>query len=137
MTTTQRPRKSHAPTNRAIRNEREYAGAIGEIEELLDRNPKLGTASHDRLELLSILAEAWERDRDTEFGDSSPQELVEFMAEQKQIARGELADMMGGRSRLSDFLSGKRRLSITQLETLSTTLGIPAGLLLESTLPRS
>ena len=41
-----------------------------------------------------------------------------------------LADMMGGRSRVSDFFSGKRALSKGQIEALRGRLGIPADLLL-------
>jgi len=58
------------------------------------------------------------------------QQAVEFMLEQKGRSRAELAELMGGRSRVSDFFSGKRRLSTAQIKSLSNLLGIPADLLL-------
>lgn len=62
--------------------------------------------------------------------DATPQEVVEFMADQRGLGRGELADLMGGRSRLSDFLKGKRALSRGQTAALRNALGIPADLLM-------
>jgi antitoxin component HigA of HigAB toxin-antitoxin module len=41
-----------------------------------------------------------------------------------------LADIMGGRSRVSDFFNGKRGLSTGQVKALRNLLGIPADLLL-------
>jgi HTH-type transcriptional regulator/antitoxin HigA len=46
------------------------------------------------------------------------------------MTRTELAEVMGGRSRVSDFFSGKRELSKRQIEALRDKLGIPADLLL-------
>lgn len=57
-------------------------------------------------------------------------DLVQFMAEQKGMSRAELAEIVGGRSRLSDFMSGKRELSKGQIQALRDKLGIPADLLL-------
>jgi HTH-type transcriptional regulator/antitoxin HigA len=52
------------------------------------------------------------------------------MAEQKGLTRGELAELLGGRSRLSEFLRGERSLSKGQIESLRQHLDIPADLLL-------
>jgi HTH-type transcriptional regulator/antitoxin HigA len=123
-------RRTAAPTNRAIRTEKEYTAAIAEVEALLDADPKKGSADYDRLELLSILVEAYEDEHDEEIEPASPQAIVEAMAEQKGITRTQLAELMGGRSRLSDFLNKKRGLSINQVARLRETLGIPADLLI-------
>jgi HTH-type transcriptional regulator/antitoxin HigA len=52
------------------------------------------------------------------------------MAEQKGVSPGELAELLGGRSRLSDFLNGVRDLSKGQIIKLRDRLGIPADLLI-------
>jgi len=122
--------KAGGPVDRPIRRETEYNAAIAEIERLLDADPKKGTSAFDRLELLTILVEAYEEEHDEEFKPASPQEMVEFMAEQKGIGRTELAELMGGRSRLSDFLNKHRKLSINQISKLRKALGIPADLLI-------
>lgn len=62
--------------------------------------------------------------------DVTPQEAVAFMLDQKGMTRAELADIMGGRSRVSDFFNGKRGLSTGQVKALRNLLGIPADLLL-------
>ena len=46
------------------------------------------------------------------------------------MTRGELAQIMGGRSRVSDFFKGVRQLSTTQMKALRNRLGVPADLLL-------
>ena len=45
-----------------LRTRREQAAAIAEIDPLLDVDPKRGSAAHDRLEFLSVLAEAYENE---------------------------------------------------------------------------
>lgn len=118
-------------TPRLLRNEAEYDAAIQEIERLLDLDPPVGSDDYERLEFLSVLAEAYEEER-YPFDRSSvtPQDAVDFMLEQKGITRAELAPHMGGRSRVSEFFTGRRPLSRKQIETLRDLLGIPADLLL-------
>jgi HTH-type transcriptional regulator/antitoxin HigA len=60
----------------------------------------------------------------------TPQDVVDFMLDQKGMSRADLAEVMGGRSRVSEFFSGKRELSRGQIEALRDKLGIPADLLL-------
>lgn len=131
-TTAGRPRNNGIgnPIERAIRTEGEHNSALREIETILELNPRKGSAEYDRLELLSILVAAYEDETIEPFPAATPQELVEFMAEQKGIDRTALAVLFGGRSRLSDFLNEKRQLSLGQVARLKGALGIPADLLL-------
>jgi HTH-type transcriptional regulator/antitoxin HigA len=117
------------PVQHAIRTEKEHNAALEEIEGLLDRSPRKGSEEYDRLELLSILVDAYEDENVDNLPAATPQELVEFMAEQKGIDRTALAELFGGRSRLSDFLNEKRDLSLGQIGRLKRALGIPADLL--------
>jgi HTH-type transcriptional regulator/antitoxin HigA len=112
-----------------LRDEAEYDAAVREIEELLDEDPAPGSEDCDRLEFLSVLVEAYE-DRIEPLGEVSPQDAVEFMLEQRGLARAELTEVMGGRSRVSEFFAGKRDLSKAQIEALHRTLGIPVDVLL-------
>ena len=52
------------------------------------------------------------------------------MLEQKGLSRTDLAEWLGGRSRVSEFYNGKRSLSIRQIRRLTENLGIPADLLI-------
>jgi HTH-type transcriptional regulator / antitoxin HigA len=118
-------------TPHILRTEAEYEDAVAEVDRLLRVDPQYGSKDYDRLELLGVLiSEYEERHNPMDDSDLTPQQIVEFMAEQKGLTRGELADVMGGRSRLSDFLRGERNLSKGQIEALREHLGIPADLLL-------
>ena len=118
-------------TPHVLRTKAEYADAVAEVDRLLDLDPQAGSDEYDRLELLGLLiADYDERHNPIDDSDLTPQQVVEFMAEQKGISRGELAALMGGRSRLSEFLHGERELSKRQIEALREHLKIPADLLL-------
>lgn len=119
------------PTPHVLRTPDEYDTVVAEIDRLLDLDPAPFSADSDRLELLSVLVEDYEVRHDPiDDSDLTPVDLVQFMAEQKGMSRAELAEIVGGRSRLSDFMSGKRELSKGQIQALRDKLGIPADLLL-------
>ncbi|HUG40692.1 MAG TPA: helix-turn-helix domain-containing protein [Longimicrobiales bacterium] len=113
-----------------LRDEAEYDKAVEEIDWLLDADPPKGSAEYERLEFLSVLVEEYEERHFPMGEDVSPQEAVDFMLEQKGLERSDLAEWLGGRSRVSEFFSGKRPLSKSQIEALREHLGISADLLL-------
>jgi HTH-type transcriptional regulator / antitoxin HigA len=115
-----------------LRNEMEYNTAIKELDDLLDADPSPMSEAYERLEFLSVLVQAYE-DVHYSFDDRvEPTEVVDFMLEQKGLSRSDLAQWMGGKSRISEFFNGTRRLSMRQIEKLRTHLGIPADLLIRS-----
>jgi len=114
---------------RPLRSTREYQAAVAEIDRLLATEPKRGTRAFDRLELLSILVEAYEEVRYPIEG-GTPQSMVVFVMEQKGVTRRQLAEWLGGSSRVSEFFRGRRPLSLRQIQILRTRLGIPADLLI-------
>ena len=119
------------PTPHVLRTQEEYDAAVAEIDRLLDLDPRPSTEGYDRLELLSLLVEDYDsRNHPIDDSDLTPRDAVEFMLDQKGMTRADLADIMGGRSRVSEFFSGKRELSKTQIEALRDKLGISADLLL-------
>jgi len=122
---------TRARVTRVLRTEADYDAAVEELNRLLEGNPRKGTTAFDRLELLSVLIEAFD-DEHYRMGDkSTPQDVVEFMLQQKGMSHGDLADMLGGRSRVSEFFRRKRRLSIEQIKTLRDKLDISADLLID------
>jgi HTH-type transcriptional regulator/antitoxin HigA len=114
-----------------LRNAREYEAAVAEIDRLLDADPRPGTEWHDRLEFLSVLVEAYETDHVSFEATGTPQSVVAFMLEQRELTRADLAGVMGGRARVSEFFGGKRPLSMSQVKKLRDLLHIPADLLIE------
>lgn len=118
------------PSPRVLRNEADYDGAVAEIDRLLDLDPQPSTPEYDRLELLSVLVEDYEaRHHPIDDSNLTPQDVVDFVLQQRGMARADLAPLMGGRSRVSDFFNGKRALSKGQIEALREHLRIPADLL--------
>jgi HTH-type transcriptional regulator/antitoxin HigA len=114
-----------------LRTEEEYQEAVRMIDALLERDPEAGTEDHDLLEFLSVLVEAYEAEHyPDEMFASTPQDVIDFMLGQKGMQRGDLAEIMGGKSRVSEFFAGKRELSRAQIRALRDLLGIPADLLL-------
>lgn len=92
--------------------------------------PPPGSAEYDELELLSVLIEAFEEEEGPDWGDASPQEIVEEMAQVHGVTRRELVELLGGRSRLSDFLKGVREMSKGQALAHRERLHIPLDLLI-------
>lgn len=119
------------PTPHVLRTKDEFEAAVAEIDRLLDVDPPAFSKDADRLEMLSLLVEDYERRHNPiDDSDLTPQDVVDFVLSQKGMTRADLASLMGGRSRVSDFFNGKRELSKSQIEALRAQLGIPADLLL-------
>lgn len=114
-----------------LRNEEEYDIAVAEIDALLDGDPQPRSEEYERLEFLSVLVEAYEDAHLPAYEAATPQEVVDFMLEQKGFSRDDLAQWLGSRSRTAEFFNGIRPLSIRQIGTLRAHLGIPADLLMD------
>jgi len=114
-----------------LRNDEEYDAAVAEMDALLDRHPPEGSPEHDRLELLSVLVEAYDEEHHAMGATATPQAVVEFLLEQQGMTRANLASVLGGRSRVSEFFAGKRPLSLSQIKKLRRLLNVPADLLLD------
>ena len=114
-----------------LRNEEEYDIAVAEIDTLLDTDPQLGSEAYERLEFLSVLVHAYEDMHLQVYEQSTPQEVVDFMLEQKRLCRDDLAKWLGSSGQTAEFFEGTRPLSIRQIGALRAHLGIPADLLIE------
>lgn len=112
---------------RPIRTEREHAAALREIEQLWEARP--GTAAHDRLEVLSILVEAYEDEKQA-IEPPDPIAAIKFRLDQLGLDRSALESSIGSRGRVSEILAGKRRLTLAMIRRLHRDLGIPAEALL-------
>lgn len=119
---------------RLLSTPEEYAVALAEIDALLDGSPEPGSPEEDRLEYLSVLVAAFDERHHrvalVAWRAMTPQEVVKVAAEERQAGPARLAEMLGGRSRVSEFYRGVRRLSLTQVQILRDELGIPADMLI-------
>ena len=113
---------------RPIKTEADYQAVLAEIDTLLDV-PE-GSSEEDRLEVLSLLVEAWE-DQHYPIDSPDPIEAIKFQMEQQGLTRKDLEPYIGQRQRVSDVLNGKRPLSLTMIRKLHQGLGIPAEVLIQ------
>jgi HTH-type transcriptional regulator/antitoxin HigA len=107
----------------------EYKTALHEAEELVALDPGAGTPEADRLELLTVLVEDFER-RHFDFPTPDPIEAIEFRMAEQGLRQKDLAPLLGSRSRVSEVLARKRPLTVQMIRALTTGLGIPADVLL-------
>jgi HTH-type transcriptional regulator / antitoxin HigA len=124
-------------TPHLLRDAAEYDAAHAEVLALLDASPAPGTPEHDRLEFLTVLMEAYDREhvRFGENDDVTPQDVVAFMLEQHGMTRRDLEPLLGGKGRVSEFLGGVRPLSMRQVKALRDAFHIPADLLIPHDAP--
>lgn len=112
---------------RPIRNQTDYHSTLGEIETLMTAEP--GTDEGDRLEVLTTLVEAWERQH---YPIDPPDAVaaIEFVMEQRGLNVKDLEPMIGRSNRVYEVLNRKRPLTLAMIRRLHTMLGIPAESLL-------
>jgi HTH-type transcriptional regulator/antitoxin HigA len=114
---------------RIIKTEDEYEAALAEIATLIGNDPPVGTPEADRLELLALLAKAYE---DVHYPLEFPTviEAVRFRMDQEGLRQRDLVAIIGSKGSVSDLLSGKRAVSFSMAKTLHKKLGIPAEIFL-------
>jgi HTH-type transcriptional regulator/antitoxin HigA len=114
-----------------IRTEAEYEAALAEIEPLFDlpEEPLPGTPEGDRLELLALLIEDWER-KHYPVDPPDPVEAIKFRMEQQGLTVADMRPCIGPPNRVYEVLSKKRGLSLNMIRRLHDGLGIPAEALI-------
>lgn len=113
---------------RPIRDDEGYENALAEIERLFDAQP--GTPQGDRLEVLSILVEAYE-DQHYPVPLPDPIEAIQYHLESRGLSRRDLEPYIGTRARVSEILNRRRPLTLRMIQKLEAGLGIPAEVLIQ------
>ncbi|MGH7283684.1 MAG: helix-turn-helix domain-containing protein, partial [Polyangiaceae bacterium] len=110
-----------------IHTEADHEKALREIERLW--NAKRGSVEHDKLEVLSTLVDAYEREH-VPILPPDPISAIVFRMEQQGLKRNDLLSYFGTRARVSEVLARKRTLTLAMIRALHAGLGIPADVLL-------
>ncbi len=111
-----------------IKTDEDYQTALAEIDCLFDASPN--TPEADRLEVLMILVQAYEREHfDTSLPD--PIEAIEYYVESRGLSRLDLEPCIGSRARVSEILNRRRPLTLRMIRNLEAGLGIPAEILIQ------
>ncbi len=107
---------------RAIHTEGEYRRCIARVEELMHRE-KRSAAENRFLELLSILAERYESERDP-IGAPHPLDALKELMAANEMSQSALAKLFGSSGIASEVLAGKRSLSKTHIKKLSAAFNV-------------
>ena len=113
---------------RPINTEADHDAALAEIEALLGSEP--GTAECDRLQVLSILVEAYEDER-YPIPPPDPIEAIKYHMESRGLTRQDLLPYIGTRARVSEILNRRRPLTLKMIRALEAGLGIAAEILIQ------
>jgi HTH-type transcriptional regulator / antitoxin HigA len=114
---------------KVINTEEEYRSALAAVTELVLQDPEPGTTEADRLELLTLLVQDYER-RIATIDLPDPIDAILFRMEQQNLKQKDLITIIGSKSKVSEILSRKRPLTLPMIRALNEELAIPATVLL-------
>jgi len=114
---------------KVIRTKEQYEAYLGAVQALMANGLSLNTADSDRLELLTVLLEAYEN---TKYPVESPDPIdaILFRMHEKGLKQADLVPYFGTSSRVSEVLRRKRPLTVQMIRALSIGLGLSAETLI-------
>jgi HTH-type transcriptional regulator/antitoxin HigA len=116
-------------TVRPLHSEEDYDAALAAIRPYFDNEPDAGTAEADHYDLLAMVIEKYEDER-YPIPQADPVAAVQVIMEANNYTRAELAEIIGGPSRVSEFFNRRRDLSLPQIRRLRDEWKIPADALI-------
>ncbi len=114
-------------TLRPIRTKREHQAALKEIEALWEAPS--GSPEADRLEVLTLLVEAYER-KQYPIEAPDPIDFLLFVMEAREMTRKDLEPYIGSRARVAEVLNRVRPLTLEMIRRLASGLKLPADVLI-------
>jgi len=111
---------------RPIRTKREHQAALKEAESLW--HAPEGSPAADRLEVLVMLIEVYEREHDP-IESPDPISFLLHIMEARELSRKDLERFIGSRARVAEVLNRVRPLTLEMIRQLSAGLKIPADVL--------
>jgi HTH-type transcriptional regulator/antitoxin HigA len=114
---------------RAIKTEEQYLSYLSQIEQLIGSGNELKRDDLDRLEVISILVEAYES-KAFPIEPLDPIEAIIFRMQEKGLKQADLIPYFGTSSRVSEVLARKRPLTVQMIRALSVGLGISSDTLI-------
>ena len=112
---------------RPIRTRREYKATLSLIDRLFDAKPD--TDEGRLVEILAVLVERYE-EKHFPIEAPTPIEAIKFRMEQLGWTNTQLAQVLGGRNRVSEIFNHKRDLSLHMIRALYKEMGVPPESLL-------
>ena len=107
---------------KVIKTEDDYQQALKRLEIIFEA--PIDSPEGDEAEILTILIEKYE-DEHYPIEPPDPIEAIKFRMEQMGMNKGDLAKVIGYKSRVSEILSRKRKLTLQMIRKLHDNLKIP------------
>jgi HTH-type transcriptional regulator / antitoxin HigA len=119
---------------KVIRTQEQYQDYLQEVQVLISKVPEIGSKSAERLELLTVLLEAYESNKfPIELPD--PIDAILFRMQERGLKQADLIPYFGTSSRVSEVLKRKRPMTVQMIRAISLGLGISTDTLIGLTMP--
>jgi HTH-type transcriptional regulator/antitoxin HigA len=119
---------------KVIQTEQQHRAYLEQVHDLIIKMPQPGSPESDRLELLTVLIEAYENAK-YPIEPPDPIDAIFFRMQEKGLKQADLVPYFGTRSRVSEILSRKRPLTVAMIRALAIGLGISAETLIGLSTP--
>lgn len=110
-----------------IKTEADYQKALKRLEEIFDT--KIGTLESDEADILGLMIDEYEK-KQYQIDAPDPIEAIKIRMEEMQLKQVDLADVIGGKNRVSEVLNRKRKLTLEMIRNLTKRLNLSPGLLI-------
>ena len=114
-------------TIKPIKTEADYQMALKRLEVIFDA--AIGTPESDEADILGLMIDEYEK-KHYPIESPDPIEAIKIRMEEMQLKQIDLADAIGGKSRVSEVLNRKRKLTVVMIRNLTTRLNLSPGLLI-------
>lgn len=118
-----------------IRTRDDYNKAVVLLADLIEKNPAVDTPEDTKIRVLANLIEDFENAALPDY-EADPIEAIKLRMDQLGLKDKDLVDYLGSRSRVSEVLSGKRPLTVPMIKNIEEGLGIPASILVGSSVEK-
>lgn len=110
-----------------IETEKEYAGTLKKIEQLMDQGPNRIAEESALLALLVSLVQSYE-EKHYAIGSPSPVELLRYLMEKRGLKQADLVPVFGSSGYVSDVVNGRRGISKAHARGLAEFFHVSADL---------
>ncbi|MDP2423692.1 MAG: helix-turn-helix domain-containing protein [Bacteroidales bacterium] len=110
-----------------VKTEADYRLALKRLEEIFDAT--IGTEESDEADVLGLLVDEYEKNH-YPIEPPDPIEAIKIRMEEMHLKQIDLAEAIGGKSRVSEILNRKRKLTVEMIRNLTTMLNISPRVLI-------
>lgn len=110
-----------------IKTDADYQKALKRLEVIFDA--KIGSLESDEADILGLMIDEYEK-KNYQIDAPDPIEAIKIRMEEMQLKQVDLADVIGGKNRVSEVLNRKRKLTVEMIRNLTERLNLSPGLLI-------